>query len=208
MNSYNKSSNLRNTFHNNFLSTIYHNLDCPSSREVYNYEYFFKINGPNDFENTNENSHLVKTKSSSDFNTQKVIKTKDENQIENIEKNECNISFENENDDIIDVKDNESEENIEVNEKEFNISIINENDEVEEADENKVINEKVENENVNEKEENILENKKIGYGEQIEEKDENEFKIEEEEKAEDNEFKEEKKEEKIEDKELKEIISL
>ena len=81
MNSYNKSSNLRNTFHNNFLSTIYHNLDCPSSREVYNYEYFFKINGPNDFENTNENSHLVKTKSSSDFNTQKVIKTKDENQI-------------------------------------------------------------------------------------------------------------------------------
>ena len=45
MNSYNKS-NLRNTFHNNFLSTIFHNLDCPSSREVYNYEYFFKINGP------------------------------------------------------------------------------------------------------------------------------------------------------------------
>ena len=163
MNSYTKSSNLRNTFHNNFLSTIYHNLDCPSSREVYNYEYFFKINGPNNFENTDENSHLVKTKSSSDFNKQKDMKTKNENQTENINKNEQIISFEIENDGIIEVKDNESEENIEANEKEINISIIDENDEMEENHGNKAINEKIENVNINEKKVEIFENKEIGY---------------------------------------------
>ena len=39
---YNKTSELRKNFHNDYLPAIYHNLDGHSSRDFYRYEYFFR----------------------------------------------------------------------------------------------------------------------------------------------------------------------
>ena len=56
INSFSNNSNIKNNFYNNFLPNMLHNLNCPSSKENYNYEYFFKIDESSNFEFSNNNN--------------------------------------------------------------------------------------------------------------------------------------------------------
>ena len=84
VNIYKKSSKARNNFYNNYLPVIYHNLNCQSSRDFYNYKYFFSINNYNLFELSNKYSynkdkHLLKTNYSTTNLGQKKLKQQNSN---------------------------------------------------------------------------------------------------------------------------------